>query len=254
MPTTSSEELALVEQEAKYEAIKELLEMDLEEESPTPSKLSSVSSKLLKLEEHYLNLKVAHKKYKKKYAPSTISLEDFNHDDSAYTYNDNWIKSITKEYSKASDAVGTWLEVKNPVSAQDNSEESKVNVATKTQIEKIVTKINLESGQITETLDNTYMTLQSLTNISPAQSQAYITMKNELIQVLDDKLPALVQSVLSLADPTDQETIDRVERNLATLEFTEKPRLYKLSQLIAEKTGGHAPQSSSSSGSSSISS
>ena len=64
MPTTSSEELTLVEQEAKYEAIKELLEMDLEEESPTPSKLSSVSSKLLKLEEHYLNLKVAHMKYK----------------------------------------------------------------------------------------------------------------------------------------------------------------------------------------------
>ena len=241
MPTTSSEELALVEQEAKYEAIKELLEMDLEEESPTPSKLSSVSSKLLKLEEHYLNLKVAHKKYKNKYVPATVSQENFNLVDSDYTYNDIWIKTVTKEYVKASDAVGTWLELKNTVSAQKNSEESKVNVASKNQIEKIVTKINLESGQITETLDNTYMTLQSLTNISPAQSQAYITMKNELIQVLDDKLPALVQSLLSLADPTDQETTERVERNLATLEATEKPRLYKLSHLIAEKTGGHAP-------------
>ena len=142
MPTTSSEELALVEQEAKYEAIKELLEMDLEEESPTPSKLSSVSSRLLKLEEHYLNLKVAYKKYKKKYVPVTISEEDFNLQDSGYAYNDSWIKSITKEYVQTSDAVGAWLEVKNPVSAQDNSEESKVNVATKTQIEKIVTKMN----------------------------------------------------------------------------------------------------------------
>ena len=49
MPT-SAEELDLIEKEAKYEAIKEVLEIDLEEESPSQAKYSNVAAKLPKLE------------------------------------------------------------------------------------------------------------------------------------------------------------------------------------------------------------
>ena len=77
MPT-SAEELALIEKEAKYEAIKEVLDIDLEEESPSQAKYINVAAKLPKLEEHYLNLKVAFKKYRRKIVPSVATEENFN--------------------------------------------------------------------------------------------------------------------------------------------------------------------------------
>lgn len=244
MPT-SAEELALIEKEAKYEAIKEVLEIDLEEESPSQAKYSNVAAKLPKLEEHYLNLKVAFKKYRRKIVPSAATEENFNLSESDYPYNDNWIKSITRDYVAANDAVVTYLDSKDPSAAQNSANEVKFSLATQAEVQKVFTKIRLESQQVTGSLDETYKRLGSLTHINTGQGQAYTNLKNELIAVLDEKIPALIQSMLSVATPTEQHDVERIEKEFAALEAREKPRLYQLSQLIAEKIVD-SPQSGSS--------
>ena len=246
MPT-SAEELALVEQEARYDAIKELLEIDLKEESPSQAKYNSVTSRFAKLEEHYLNLKVAFKKYRKRIVPSQASEENFNDDtqDGEYLYNDTWIKSITTNYVKATNDISTYLEEKDPTASQNTSEEAKVSVAAKADLEKLTTKIKLELEQVTQSVDDTYKKLEGVTSINTGQSQAYICLKNELITVLDEKLPSLLQSVHVLADASDQESVQKLEVAYTNLEAKEKPRLYQLSRLIAEKTAEAPPSSSS---------
>ena len=245
MPT-SAEELALITQEAKYDAIKELLEIDIEEESPSQSKYSNTASKLAKLEEYYLDLKVAYKKYKRKFVPNVVTEENFNHSDSTYLYNDPWVKSITRDYVKANDEVVSYLDSHNTSASQNVEDEAKFSLASKAEMEKLVTKIKLESSQVTESLDETYKRLHSLDNINSGQCQAYTTLKNELIAVLDDKLPALIKSVLALAGPAEEKDVKRVEKEFAALESKEKPRLYQLSQVIAEKIVDTSPSTSSS--------
>ena len=94
---------------------------------------------------------------------------------------------------------------------------------------------------MTQSVDDTYKKLEGVTSINTGQSQAYICLKNELITVLDEKLPSLLQSVHVLADASDQESVQKLEVAYANLEAKEKPRLYQLSRLIAEKTAEAPP-------------
>ena len=240
MPT-SSEEIALIEQEAKFNAFKELLEIDIEEESASQTKYSIVASRLPKFEEHYLILKVAYKKYKRRIVPSVASEADFNHTASTYEYNDPWIKSITRDFVKLNDAVVTYLDTKPPSVPSDPGAEEKCNLASRAQVEKIISKIRLESSQVTESLDETYKRLGSLTQINTGQSQVYNNLKNELLAVLDDKIPCLIQSLIDVAGASDQIEVKKIEKEYVDLESQEKPRLYQLLQVIAEKTQDSHP-------------
>ena len=164
---------------------------------------------------------------------SVASEADFNNIASAYEYNDPWIKSITRDFVKLNDAVVTYLDTKPPSVPSDPGAEEKFNLASRAQVEKIISKIRLESSQVTESLDETYKRLGSLTQINTGQSQVYNNLKNELLAVLDDKIPCLIQSLIDVAGASDQIEVKKIE----------KPRLYQLLQVIAEKTQDSQPSS-----------
>ena len=86
-----------------------------------------------------MNLKVAFKKYRKRIVPSQASEANFNDDTQAgeYLYNDTWIKSITTNYVKVTDEISTYLEEKDPTASQNTSEEAKVSVAAKADLENL---------------------------------------------------------------------------------------------------------------------
>ena len=235
MPATSSEENALMEQEAKFDALKELLELDLEETNPSQSKISNVSSKLTRYEEQFLSLKVAYKKYRKRIVASLPSEAQFT-DSDTYPYNDSWIKQVTRDFNKQCDDVAHYLEKHSKAEQNTSVDEEKFNPNTEVAFRQISSSIKLESAQVIASLDDSFKKLQSLTQINCSQSSAYLTLKNELLNVLDVKLPALLDNLIGVTDSRTQADLEKIQKEYAALETQEKPRLYQLAQLIVEKT------------------
>ena len=74
----SVEEINIVECHAKFVALKELLEDDIEESSPSQSEFINVSANHPVFKDLYLQLRVAQQKYKNKFVPNQITEAEFN--------------------------------------------------------------------------------------------------------------------------------------------------------------------------------
>ena len=105
----SVEENNLLEQHAKFEAVQELLVMDINSTDPSNAKLKGVQMNHGEYRQLYLALMVAFKKYKMKYVPKSITEADFNAEDSGY-YNDSWLGDIKKEFRTINEKVLEFLE------------------------------------------------------------------------------------------------------------------------------------------------
>ena len=81
-------ENAVIEEYAKFEGFKELLEDDLLDPEPDKAVFISVKENEIELKKQYLSIKVAQTKYKAKFVPASISEDGFNAQDSSYKYND----------------------------------------------------------------------------------------------------------------------------------------------------------------------
>ena len=90
MPT-SSEEIALIEQIAKLDGLRELLEDDIAEANPTQANYSNVEANHPPFKQLYLDVRVAFRRFKNKYVPSAVTEEQFNAPDSSYSFNDAWM-------------------------------------------------------------------------------------------------------------------------------------------------------------------
>ena len=73
----SVEENNLIEQIAKFEGLKELLEDDLNEEEFSLPTYSNISANHPAFKQLYLDLLVAYKKYKNRFVPSSVTEDDF---------------------------------------------------------------------------------------------------------------------------------------------------------------------------------
>ena len=219
-------ENALIEEAARFDGYKELLEDDIGDDNPDDDVFESVRKNQSELKQQYLNLKVAQAKYKAKFVPAAVTEADFNDKDSAYQYSDPWLENMKKEYQSVNKAASTFLKGEHVVG--NAAVEQKVQVAAAGEIQKIITKIAMESGQVEGALDDTYKKLQHIVDINPSQAKVYKDLKDDLMDVIDVKIPALIKAI------TD----------FAAFEAKEKTRLYRLVQLIAEKTTHSAPQSS----------
>jgi hypothetical protein len=89
-------------------------------------------------------------------------------------------------------------------------------------------------------VDDTYKRLQSTQEINPSQAQVYKDLKDELMDVIDVKIPSLIKTITDLAGHTEEQSVIKLNQDFAAFEAKEKTRLYRLVQLIAEKTS--APQ------------
>ena len=87
MPPTSEENF-VIEQNAKFEGLRELLEDDMDDLDLDDAVFDSVATNLPELKQQYLSLKVAQAKYKGRFVASAVSELDFNASGSTYKYND----------------------------------------------------------------------------------------------------------------------------------------------------------------------
>ena len=117
----SVEENNLIEQIAKFEGLKELIEDDLDEEDPPLSTYSNVASNHPPFKQLYLDLRVAFKKYKGRFVPSSITEEEFNAAGSPFQYNDDWVDGMKKEFQKVNKRVVTFLESKSVANNADDN-------------------------------------------------------------------------------------------------------------------------------------
>ena len=102
----------------------------------------------------------------------------------------------------------------------------------------------MESGQVESSLNDTYKRLQSTQGIDPSQAQVYKELKDDLMNVIDVKIPTLMKTITDLASPAEEQSIVKMNQDFAVFEAKEKTRLYRLVQIIAEKTSFPASQSS----------
>ena len=234
----SVEENNLIEQIAKFEGLKELIEDDLREEDPAMSTYTNIASNHPPFKQLYLDLRVAYKKYKSRFVPSSITEVEFNATDSPFQYNDNWVDSIKKEFQKVNKNVVTFLESKNVNNADKypSQTEEKCSTALKEQNVRLFSKIRSEMTQLTGSVDETYRKLRSQTELNPNQAQIYTAFQSQLMSVIDDKIPALFTSLVNVASSSDQADVSTIRQEIATFEDIEKKRLYQLVQIIAEKS------------------
>ena len=103
----SSEEIALIEQIAKLDGLRELLEDDIAEDDPT--NFVNVQDNHPPFKQLYLDARVAFRKYKDKYVPASVTEEQFNAPDSVHTFNDTWMLGIKKTFQAMNKSVVTFL-------------------------------------------------------------------------------------------------------------------------------------------------
>ena len=233
MPT-SSEEIALIEQIAKLDGLRELLEDDIAEPNPTQANFTNVEANHPPFKQLYLDVRVAFRRYKNKFVPSTVTEEQFNDPESQYSFKDAWMLETKKTFQRVNNSIVIFLN--KAASSNSESQEEKLNVAGKVEFDRLASKIKSESKQLTSALDDSFKTLQSATHINPNQSQIHASHQQNLMSLLDDKLPALLASLSLSAGPGDGDQVKLANTDYAVLEGQEKPRLYKLVHLIAEKT------------------
>lgn len=230
----SSEENSVVEHYARFVGVKELLVEDIEEESPSQAEYSNVSSNHPAFKELYLQVRVVQQKYKAKFVPNSVTEAAFNDGQSPYKYNDLWLENVKKEFKRVNKALVNFMETKDG-SVSNNQEEKFIAIAAE-EITKLVGRITLESGQVTKSIDETFKRLQSLGGINPNQSQVYSNLQQQLMAVIDEKIPAMISSLTGLVGDDNQGYVKKTNQEFSVFENQEKTRLYELVQLIAEKT------------------
>ena len=239
----SSEENSVIEHYARFEGVKELLEEDIAEDEPTQAEYSNVSSNHPAFKELYLQVRVVQQKYKSKYVPNTVTEEAFNDaTQSPYKYNDLWLDKVKKDFKKVNKDVVNFMESRD--ANVSNKKEEKFCALAIEEVTKLAGRITLESTQVTRSIDDTYKKLHGLTAINPNQSQVYSNLQQQLISVIDDRIPALI-TALSATEGVAQSVIETTNQEFSAFENNEKTRLYQLVQLIAEKTSYSQPSFSS---------
>ena len=103
----TTEENHMIEQFAKFKALKELLEDDLGvlDAELDGAILSNVAANHCPFKQIYMDLRVAQEKYKMRYVPAIVTEEAFNSSSSTYTYNDVWLQNVKKEFQRVNKEV-----------------------------------------------------------------------------------------------------------------------------------------------------
>ena len=162
MPT-SSEEIKVIEQNARFEGLRDLLEDDANEEAPTQAEFSNVTDNHPAFKQLYLDLRVAQTNYKSRFVPSIVTEEQFNEAASAYKYNDVWLGAVKEDFKRVNRMVINFLDSRT--TDVSNNEEQKFSNAVSSQVNRLVNKIKLESEQATSSLDEAIKRLYSVTSI-----------------------------------------------------------------------------------------
>ena len=151
---------SVIEEFAKFSAMKELIEDDLENEEPDESKVETIKSNQSEMKQFYLTTKVAQSKYKSGSLSDTITEEIFNSSEQTYKYNDTWISTVKKMYQDRNKAVSTFL---NGVKTGTEEEtEKKFSLTKQDELKTVLKKIKSESKHVTAVLDSSYLKLQAL--------------------------------------------------------------------------------------------
>ena len=166
---STSLENSLLEEAARFEGYRELLEDELETTEPDEEVFSQLKLNLDEFKKQYLNLKVAQTKFKAKVVPKVISEEEFNAYNSSYKYTDAWIDSKRKEYQNIAKNVAAYLK---KMKLSSNMEE-KVQVDNTEDVKKLSVRITKECQQVQASIDDTFTSLESLDSITVSQAQVY---------------------------------------------------------------------------------
>ena len=151
MPITSSEEIKVIEQNARFEGLRDLLEDDANEGAPTQAEFSNVTDNHPAFKQLYLDIRVVQTNYKSKFVPGTVTEEEFNDGASIYKYNDVWLGAVKEDFKRVNRLVINFLDSRT--TNVHNDEEQKFHSANTSQVSRLVSKIKLESDQATSSLD-----------------------------------------------------------------------------------------------------
>ena len=105
--------------------------------------------------------------------------------------------------------------------------------------------ISTESAQVKTAITDIYSSLEKMDSINLSQAKVYTDSKEELINVLESKIPALIKSMKESAGSEMKEQIEKATVDYDIFESKCKTELYRLAQVIAEKTshsGNTAPE------------
>ena len=234
-------ENAVLEEFAKFEGYKELLEDDMEDTEPDCDVIKNVKENQAELKKQYLNVKVAQTKYKAKLLPASVLEVDFNCENSVYKYNDLWLASVKKEFQRVHKAVSAYLRNEKSADLQDDS---KTSTASAEEATILIRKIKLEIQQVETSLKDTFTRLSESKELNFSQAQMYNELKLELMNVIDTKIPNLYKSLLAVAGPNEKNEVDNLDKLVIKFEEKQKPKLYELVHLIADKIKHVAPNAS----------
>ena len=244
MPT-STEEIKVLETFAKFEALQELLEEDISEESPSNTEFKNVAANHPAFKDLYLEIRVTQQKYKNRLVPAQVTETEFNDPGSLFKYNDIWLAELKQTFKRVNKAVIKFLD--DCASPVDETKEEKISTALNEEITRLVNKISLECSHVTSTLDSTFQKLKNMTEINPSQSQVYANLQQQLIGVIDEKVPNLFHALSQIDGSHEQDSVKKANTEFTVFENKEKSRLYELIQLIAEKTVHSSPANTSTS-------
>ena len=151
MPITSSEEIKVIEQNARFEGLRDLLEDDATDDAPTQAEFSNVTDNHPAFKQLYLDLRVVQTNYKSNFVPGTLTEEEFNDGASTYKYNDVWLGAVKEDFKRVNRLVINFLDSRT--TNVHNDEEQKFHSANTSQVSRLVSKIKLESDQATSSLN-----------------------------------------------------------------------------------------------------
>ena len=230
---TVSLENAVLEEYAKFDGFKELLEDDMLEPDPDNDVFANIKENQAELKKQYLNIKVAQAKYKNKVVSAAVTESVFNSEDSSYKYNDVWMSNVKKEYQRVHKNASSFL--KKEHATEEAKFESNTIAVAADEVANLSRKIKLEIQQAEIAVNDTMTNLTESQQINYSQAQVYTDLKLELMNVVDLKLPALLKSLNEAAGPNHKDEVDKLNKLFTSFEAKLKPKLYNLVHLIAEK-------------------
>ena len=246
MPGACSEEIKVAEQHAKLEAIQEIIEDDIAETNPTIEAYDNVAEKRPTYNQLYLDLRAVWATYRNKYVPDKVSEGEFNSEQSEHKFNDTWLSEVKKVYKRVDRAAAKFLKDKTSgsedaercskgVLPQSDVAEEKHKKSSKEVVDREIKRIESESKQVTASIDSAFKALEKNETINANQGVVYSNMRQELMLVIDQKIPLMLSELCNIVGPESMEDYEKTLLDFTAFENTEKVRLYKMYHLIGEK-------------------
>ena len=158
---------------------------------------------------------------------------------SVYKYNDPWLSEVKKVYQRIQKAASSFL--RKQQSSEGTNSEEKHDLCAAEDVKNLIRKIKLEIQQVETTLNDTFSNLSEAKEIHLSQVHVYNDLKLELMNAIDTRIPGLLRTLAQTAGPNEKDEVDKLNNMFVKFESKQKPRLYDLVHIMAQKISQNLP-------------